>query len=472
MTLPNHLAGGIVFTGVFGAFLGVNILNNPGLIVMTCAAATVADIDVPSSLWGRTFKPISRAINRRFGHRTLTHSLFFILVAWGIVAGICHLIGTEAPYPTVFLLAYCSHIIFDMMTVAGVPVFYPYHRSPCVIPGDAKLRLRANNPRSEIAVFGFFLISGIFLQPLMADGFWTSYNRLWGTMTHLQSEFEKAEDVLQVDYRYREASTEYSGTGLAVECTGTIADLWNPDTGWQRLDASPTSSRTILEVAPTHTGRKFELVRQSFVAISPDSLDRLLRNQITYHVQLSGNEAFTANYRTFGKAEKIDARSLDLDLLENLTVFELPDKAVTTSVKYHTSPRIRTLESRIQQLRTKHQEQQQAATNHQLRIRTLETIRDEASDIYEEQRAVEELDKLRRKSVTVDDIAPQVGELRTQIAELEAADQIKYEEKIAAAQLKIQASRSPTLELTGIATFVTFTNEGEKLNTGHRPSQK
>jgi len=64
MTLPNHIAGGVVFTGVFGAFAGVNILNHPGLIIMTVLAATFADIDVPSSIWGRTFKPISKAINR------------------------------------------------------------------------------------------------------------------------------------------------------------------------------------------------------------------------------------------------------------------------------------------------------------------------------------------------------------------------------------------------------------------------
>ena len=457
MTFPNHLAGGIVFTGVFGAFLGVNILRTPGLIIMTCAAATVADIDVPSSLWGRTFKPISRAINRRFGHRTLTHSIFFTLASWAVVVGVCRSFSIEGPYPTVFLLAYCSHIIFDMMTVQGVPIFYPYHRSPCVIPGDAKLRLRSSNLRSEIGVFGFFLISGIFLQPLMADGFWTSYNRLWGTMAHLQSEFEKAEDVLRVDYRYREATTEHTGTGLAVECTGTLADLWDATTGWQRLDASPTSSRTILEVVPTHTGDRFELVRHSFVAISADSLDHLLRHRIVYHLQLSGNEAFTANYQTFAVAEKTNVRSLDLDLLEHLTIFELPDEAVSTAVKYYTNPRIRTLEARIQQLEAKRQAQQQAVADYDHRIQTLKTIRDEATDIYEEQRAVEELAKLRRQPVTVDNITAQADELRTQITELRTADQIKYEDRIAAARLKFQATRSPTLELTGIATFVEFT---------------
>jgi inner membrane protein len=459
MTLPNHIAGGIVFTGVFGAFAGVNILNHPGLIITTVLAATLADIDVPSSLWGRTFKPISKAINRRFGHRTITHSLLFLLTTWGLVKGGCNLVGTETPYPAVYLLAYASHLIFDMMTVQGVPLFYPYNKAPCVIPSDPKLRLKSNNPRSEIAVFGFFIISGIFLQPLMADGFWTSYNRLFGTMTHLQSEFEKADDVLDVSYRYREATTVHSGSGLAVQCTGTVAILWNPDTGWERLDASPASQRVMLEILPKHTGRKFNLVRKSFVAISPDSLDRMTRNNILYNIQLSGNEAFIANYETFATTEKTSVRSLNLDLVGHLTIFELPDQNVTATVKYHNSPRIRSLETRIKDLQAKNQTEEAAATALALHIRTLKTIRDDATDIYEEQRAVEELAKLKKKPVPVSKIAAQVQELRTQIAELQAADQIKYEEKVTAAQLKFQAGRSAKLEVTGIATFVVFETE-------------
>jgi inner membrane protein len=471
MTLPNHIAGGIVFTGVFGAFVGVNILNHPGLIAMTIAAATLADIDVPSSIWGRTFKPISKAINRRYGHRTITHSLLFLLITWGIVKGICGLIETEVPYPTVYLMAYASHIIFDMMTVQGVPLFYPYNKAPCVIPSDPKLRLKSSNPRSEIAVFGFFIISGLFLQPLMADGFWTSYNRLFGTLTHLQSEFEKAEEVLRVDYRFREATTEQSGTGYVIECTGTSATLWNETSGWFLLDGNPASTQTVLEVLPVHTDKTFRFDRRSFVAISPDSLDRLLREQIIYNIQLSGNEAFTANYETFATGSPFGGgggvRSLNLDLVENLTIFELPDENVTATVKYQTSPRIRSLEARIQQLQTKYRAEEATAAALALRIRTLKTIRDEANDIYEEQRAVEELAKLEKQSPSVraglaparPGLAPALQELRTQIAELQAADQIKYEEKVAAAQLKYQESRSAKLEVTGIVTFVEISSE-------------
>jgi inner membrane protein len=143
----------------------------------------------------------------------------------------------------------------------------------------------------------------------------------------------------------------------------------------------------------------------------------------------------------------------------HLTIFELPDQNVTATVKYHNSPRIRSLETRIKDLQAKNQTEEAAATALALHIRTLKTIRDDATDIYEEQRAVEELAKLKKKPVPVSKIAAQVQELRTQIAELQAADQIKYEEKVTAAQLKFQAGRSAELEVTGIATFVVFERE-------------
>ena len=456
MTFPNHIAGGLVFTGVFGGFAGVNILNHPGLIVMTLAASTFADIDLPTSLWGRTFKPISRAINRRFGHRTLTHSIFFILLCWGLVAGACHLIGTTTPYPTVFLFAAISHIVLDMMTVQGVPIFYPYSKSPCVVPGDAKLRLRSSNPRSEIAVFGFFLISGIFLQPLMADGFWTSYNRLFGTMKHLQSEFEKSEDLLHVDFRLREGTQEVSGSGVAVECTGNLAILWNERDGWLQLDASPTSSRTILEVLPTHTDKRFELIRHGFVAISADSLDILLQRSPVYNLRLSANEPFSASYRTATHQDQRTVRTLDLQLVQDFSVFELPDEATTTTVTFRSSPRIRTLEGRIRKLSDEAEDQRSIAVAHDRQIEILENIRDHTNGLYEKQRAVEELRKLNRKSIKQEDIVAQVAELNAQIDELRVADQLAYEEKVAEARRKYRASRSPTLQFTGIVTLADF----------------
>ncbi len=51
----NHVAGGLVFTGIFASFHDVNVLSSPGLISATVAASLLPDIDHTRSAIGKTF---------------------------------------------------------------------------------------------------------------------------------------------------------------------------------------------------------------------------------------------------------------------------------------------------------------------------------------------------------------------------------------------------------------------------------
>jgi len=79
MTAPNHIVGGVVFTGFMSSILGWNIFSNSSLMFITLLGSLLPDIDTPRSLFGRMFY-FSKFINRKVGHRTLTHSLIFIFV--------------------------------------------------------------------------------------------------------------------------------------------------------------------------------------------------------------------------------------------------------------------------------------------------------------------------------------------------------------------------------------------------------
>ncbi len=455
MTLPNHIAGGFVFTGVFAGICGINILESPTLILMTVAASTVADVDVPSSLWGRILRPMSRWINRRYGHRTLTHSLLFLCLTWGLVWSATRLSGSSLPYPTVFALGFISHLLFDMMTVQGVMLLYPYSKSPCVIPGDPHLRLKTNNPGSELMVFGFFVLSGLFMQPLMADGFWTSYNRLFGTLAHLQSEFEKSDDLLLVNYRYREASQEYAGRGYAIEATGNSTTLWSEQGGWEYLDGSATSSRTILEVIPNHTGKSFELVHQSFVSISADSLERLLENQVVYQLRFSGNKPLEAVFVAREGREEGRRTTFDLSLLESIHLREIPSTKAVQRVSFRSSPRIATLQAKQRKLR---REQSKAAEDwlaHNRKIEKLDAELNTAQDIYRRTQLLDQLKELRKQKQKPDELGDQLREVEIQLQEQQARDLLDNEDRLATAAEKRAAETSP-LFLSGVATLVEF----------------
>jgi len=442
-------------TGVFAGICGINILQNPGLLVMTFVASTIADIDVPSSIWGRVLKPLSRRINRRYGHRTLTHSLLFMLLLWGVVWLVTRMAGSELPYPTIFVLAFSSHLIFDMMTVQGVLLLYPYSKRPCVIPADPTLRLKTNNPGSELALFGFFVLSGLFMQPLMADGFWTSYNRLFGTMQHLQSEFEKSEDLLQVDYHYREGSQEFRGTGFAIEATGTTATLWSERWGWQYLDGSPTSSRTILEVIPEHTGKEYELVRQSFVAISADSLHHFLDGKTIYQLDLSANEAFEIVSETKEGRKLARQTKCELSLVESIHVQEIVTGSAQREIVYRTSPRIATLTAQQRRLESKLVKVEARRRAHHQEVASLEDRLDGTEDIYQRTQLLGQLQELRKWKDEPSPLIDKLREIEVQLRELQRQDQLDHQERLAEAAEKAAADNSP-LRLSGVATLVKF----------------
>jgi len=55
-------------------FLNLNILASPIYIAATVVGALIPDIDYTKFMIGKIFRPISKYLNRRFGHRTITHS--------------------------------------------------------------------------------------------------------------------------------------------------------------------------------------------------------------------------------------------------------------------------------------------------------------------------------------------------------------------------------------------------------------
>ena len=216
MTSPNHVIGGIVITGLFGSFMNMNILASPWYIATTIVASLLPDIDHTRSIIGKIFLPFSRFLNRRYGHRTITHSLVTMI---GFSLFLAYLEATflhSSIYSKIFFLAYFSHLILDMMTVQGVPLLYPFLRNPCVMPGNPDMRFRTGNIRTETSIFCFFLISAIFLQPLIKNGFWTQYNRFFGTPKHLASEYNKSDDALYVKYLVKQGTEEMRGEGYCI----------------------------------------------------------------------------------------------------------------------------------------------------------------------------------------------------------------------------------------------------------------
>jgi inner membrane protein len=135
MIAPTHITFAELLYLLLLTTTGV-ALNTVNAVVMVFASV-LADIDTAASFLGRSLPFISKPIERKFGHRTLTHSLAFIC-ALAIFLSPLNLITPDV-YMCI-LVGYASHPFLDTMTVTGVKLFYPFSTAKCVFP------MEVNNP--------------------------------------------------------------------------------------------------------------------------------------------------------------------------------------------------------------------------------------------------------------------------------------------------------------------------------------
>ena len=135
MTAPTHVA--------FAEFVYLLILTTTGVALSLPNAAAVAlasvlpDIDTGTSTVGRMFPVLSRRVERRFGHRTLTHSALFI-AGMGVI--LLPFVAWDRDIYTCILAGYTTHPFLDTMTVNGVKLLHPVSSVRCVFP------LEVNHP--------------------------------------------------------------------------------------------------------------------------------------------------------------------------------------------------------------------------------------------------------------------------------------------------------------------------------------
>lgn len=441
MNLPNHIVGGTVITGIFSAISGVNIFTYTSYIIITIIASIIPDIDHPNSPVGKAVLPLSRYINKNHGHRTITHSLLFLGTMTLIVYIIeQYIIGSGAAYSIITFWGIFSHIILDMITKSGVYIFYPWIRNrPAVIPGKEDLRISTNNVRAELTVFGFFCVSAWFLTPLFQNGFWTSYNRTFGTIKHVHSEFRKAKDLLEIEYTLQEGSKEITGLGYCIEASKSKLLLLSKEEKFITLD---NTKMIVKKAIPNHTGKQWNIKTQQLIGISIDSINRLLYRQPILEIELHSNIKFTTNksqnYHTKFKAEST----------QNVQIIVQQLHIEKEKIAYQANPRIATIKTQINQLRKEHNNIEDNNQKHQQRITQTEQQLANAVSLYDRQKITKELKELKSKPLKTPNYN-EIQTLQSKVRELERQDYQNHKLKQDEANRQYQEKRPQTPYFTG-----------------------
>ena len=219
MTAPNHLAGGVIFTGLFCSFFSVNIFASPLFITATIIGSLLPDIDHTKSWIGKSVFPLAKWLSRNYGHRTITHSIFFLLGVYLLSIFVEKNFREDFSVSTILLFAILSHLIFDMVTVAGIPLFYPFYKNPCVLPANPDMRIRSGNIRQEGIILFIFCFLSFFMFDLFQNGFWSTINNNFNDVKHQIKEYKKSSYALKINYDYNIYQNHYKGTGELIQAT-------------------------------------------------------------------------------------------------------------------------------------------------------------------------------------------------------------------------------------------------------------
>jgi inner membrane protein len=177
--------------GLTAGLLSYLVVASPAYAPATLAAVGIAshfaallpDIDQPAaSIWhGIPFgHVVGEVVNPFLQHRNLSHSFLGLgLFSWGMYVLLHHL----PPYwgihtTTVFIaavVAYASHMIADMVTVEGIPLFFPNQRMYGIPPRPLEgLRILTGHWFENLIVFP--LCNFLFLELIYA--YWPLLRRI------------------------------------------------------------------------------------------------------------------------------------------------------------------------------------------------------------------------------------------------------------------------------------------------------
>jgi inner membrane protein len=277
MTAPNHITGGIVFTGLFCSFFSINIFASPVFISATILGSLLPDIDHTKSWIGKSVYPIAKWISRNYGHRTITHSIFFLIGIFLISLFIEKNFRADYSISTILFFSVLSHFIFDMVTLAGIPLFYPFYKNPCVLPANPEMRIRSGNIRQEGIILFMFCFLTFFMQDLFANGFWSTINNNFNDVKHQIKEYKKSPNVLTIDYDYNIYQTNYKGKGTYIQASENEMFILSQDKVLSLKKDTPGLKVTLLKTSKTNS--KIHENKIEINDLKESELNNLLKNK-------------------------------------------------------------------------------------------------------------------------------------------------------------------------------------------------
>ena len=407
MSGATHIIGGYVFAGTLCSFTNVNIFEKPEYLIVCAIASLLPDIDTTKSAIGKLLYPFAWVIYHKFGHRTITHSLLFFCLVWAIMFSLTKFgIISDPNYLKIVLFSILGHYILDMITVSGIPLFYPFLKNKCVIPGNPAYRFNTSDFRSEILVSGICGILCFSMQPLFAHGFWTAYNRQFGTIRHVDRENKNTAFYVICEYSYILNAELHEGEAIVIDSKTNELTLFDRQNIIVLNSDDPQIKINHVKPRMSNIEKRFEELQ--FFNITYDSLQNMLSGKLASGlIQSSRNVQYIENAITYYT-----------NFIRFSNRFDKRIYATADTMRVTTRANIARLEAQIRQAHQRHQTDLARWSEYVQEVTSVEeTLSTHQLTNYERNRLQQQLIRLRNRPIERPVFTPpeaQIAELAVQ----------------------------------------------------------
>lgn len=410
MTSLNHISGGIAITGISLSFFDINIFSEPSYLAVCVFASLLPDIDHTKSIIGKMVFPLARYLDRNFGHRTITHSLtFFIPVLLIVIFTELNFLNPYfekegLTYSMIFGFAMFSHFILDMATIAGIPLFYPLMKNPCVFPANPNYRIRSGNVKSEALVMALFVMVIFSSVDLFQNGFWTSYNRGFGTIMHVNREFKRQSNLLEIAYIFDLNGIKRQGKAYLLNATDEELELFENGRIWT-LSSKDNRVRNI-DLKPTPTTYKYGIRSINFNFYTEDQLNDSLKLKVVSG-EIQSNSQFLLGDKLIKNEVKFQ-KKVDL----KIKALKIEDKKIEKESK------IAILKAKLAAIRQENGKEVAQLQKLEKDFKTLQNALNNDLSIYDQNKIENDLIETNRKIALFNPTIKSTSEIETEIDQL------------------------------------------------------
>ncbi len=170
MMYKTHIALSVAATSII---LGT---ADPVVLILSAIASQLPDVDTTKSYSGRVLFPLSSYLEKRFAHRSITHS-FLALAIFAVVVFPVTFFGDR--YYLGLVSGYFWGFFGDVFTKSGVALFYP-SKVRAICPANPRLRLSTGSNAEWFVLFILIVFAILSIQINSAGGIVRNFNQALG----------------------------------------------------------------------------------------------------------------------------------------------------------------------------------------------------------------------------------------------------------------------------------------------------